>query len=105
MSEATSVEAFEEHRSLLVSITYRMLGSLAEAEDVVQEAWLRWDRTDRSEIANVRAFLVRMTTRLAIDRLRRLKARRESYIGPWLPEPVLTERDGRAGGPWLRCGR
>ena len=70
-----------------------MLGSLAEAEDVVQEAWLRWDRTDQAEIANARAFLVRMTTRLAIDRLRRLKARRESYIGPWLPEPVLTERD------------
>jgi RNA polymerase sigma-70 factor (ECF subfamily) len=93
MSESTSVEAFEEHRPLLVSITYRMLGSLAEAEDVVQEAWLRWDRTDQTVIANSRAFLVRMTTRIAIDRLRQLKARRESYIGPWLPEPVLTERD------------
>ncbi len=93
MSESTSVEAFEEHRPLLVSITYRMLGSLAEAEDVVQEAWLRWDRTDQTAIANSRAFLVRMTTRIAIDRLRQLKARRESYIGPWLPEPVLTERD------------
>jgi len=91
--ESTSVEAFEEHRPLLVSIAYRMLGSLAEAEDLVQDAWLRWDRTDRAEIVDVRAFLVRMTTRLAIDRLRRLKARRESYIGPWLPEPVLTERD------------
>jgi RNA polymerase sigma-70 factor (TIGR02957 family) len=93
MSESTSVEAFEEHRSLLISVAYRMLGSLAEAEDVVQEAWLRWDRTDRAAIGDVRAFLVRMTTRLAIDRLRRLKARRESYIGPWLPEPVLVERD------------
>jgi RNA polymerase sigma-70 factor (ECF subfamily) len=93
MSESTSVEAFEAHRPLLVSVAYRMLGSLAEAEDVVQEAWLRWDRTDRAEIVDVRAFLVRMTTRLAIDRLRRLNARRESYIGPWLPEPVLTERD------------
>jgi RNA polymerase sigma-70 factor (TIGR02957 family) len=91
--ETTSVEAFEEHRPLLVSVAYRMLGSLAEAEDVVQEAWLRWDRTDQAVIVDVRAFLVRMTTRLAIDRLRRLKARRESYIGPWLPEPVLTERD------------
>jgi RNA polymerase sigma-70 factor (TIGR02957 family) len=89
----TGVEAFEAHRPLLISITYRMLGSLAEAEDVVQEAWLRWDRTDRAAIDNDRAFLVRMTTRLAIDRLRRLKARRESYIGPWLPEPVLVERD------------
>jgi RNA polymerase sigma-70 factor (TIGR02957 family) len=91
--EITSVEAFEEHRPLLVSVAYRMLGSLAEAEDVVQEAWLRWDRTDQGDIENARAFLVRITTRLAIDRLRRLKARRESYIGPWLPEPVLTERD------------
>jgi RNA polymerase sigma-70 factor (ECF subfamily) len=93
MSESASVEAFEEHRPRLVSIAYRMLGSLAEAEDVVQEAWLRWDRTDSAAIADVRAFLVRMTTRLAIDRLRRLKARRETYIGPWLPEPVLVERD------------
>ncbi len=89
----TSVEAFEAQRPLLISITYRMLGSLAEAEDVVQEAWLRWDRIDRAAIGNDRAFLIRMTTRLAIDRLRRLKARRESYIGPWLPEPVLVERD------------
>ena len=92
-SEIMSVASFEEHRPLLVSLTYRMLGSLAEAEDVVQDAWLRWDRLDRAEIADDRAFLVRMTTRLAIDRLRRVKARRESYIGPWLPEPVLTERD------------
>lgn len=91
--ETTSVESFEEHRPLLVSLTYRMLGSLAEAEDVVQDAWLRWDRIDRAAIGDDRAFLVRMTTRLAIDRLRRLKARRESYIGPWLPEPVLDERD------------
>jgi RNA polymerase sigma-70 factor (TIGR02957 family) len=89
----TGVEAFEAQRPLLISITYRMLGSLAEAEDVVQEAWLRWDRTDRAAIDNDRAFLIRMTTRLAIDRLRRLNARRESYIGPWLPEPVLVERD------------
>src|SRR5262249_4664533 len=84
---------FEAHRPLLVSLTYRMLGSLPEAEDVVQDAWLRWDRIDRAAIGDDRAFLVRLTTRLAIDRLRRLKARRESYIGPWLPEPVLTERD------------
>jgi RNA polymerase sigma-70 factor, ECF subfamily len=70
-----------------------MLGSLAEAEDVVQDAWLRWDRIDRAAIGDDRAFLVRMTTRLAIDRLRRAKARRAYYIGPWLPEPVLTERD------------
>jgi len=87
------VEAFEAHRPLLVSVAYRMLGSLAEAEDVVQEAWLRWDRTNQDEIEDARAFLVRVTTRLAIDQLRRLKARRESYVGPWLPEPILTEGD------------
>jgi RNA polymerase sigma-70 factor (TIGR02957 family) len=91
--QATLVEVFETHRALLVSVAYRMLGSLAEAEDVVQEAWLRWDRTDQDAIEDARAFLVRVTTRLAIDRLRRLKARREAYVGPWLPEPILTEAD------------
>src|SRR5215212_734076 len=91
--QAASVEAFEAHRPLLGSVAYRMLGSLAEAEDVVQEAWLRWDRTDHDDIEDARAFLVRVTMRLAIDRLRRLKARRESYPGPWLPEPILTEAD------------
>ena len=91
--QATRVEAFEAHRPLLRSVAYRLLGSLAEAEDVVQEAWLRWDRTDRDEIEDARAFLVRVTTRLAIDRLRRLKAGREAYVGPWLPEPVLAEGD------------
>jgi RNA polymerase sigma-70 factor, ECF subfamily len=89
--QATRVEAFEAHRPLLVSVAYRMLGSLAEAEDAAQEAWLRWDRADQDEIEDARAFLVRATTRLAIDRLRRLKARRESYVGPWLPEPLLED--------------
>jgi RNA polymerase sigma factor (sigma-70 family) len=91
--QATRVEAFEAQRPLLRSVAYRMLGSLAEAADVVQEAWLRWDRTDQDAIADARAFLVRVTTRLAIDRLRRLKARREAYVGPWLPEPILTAGD------------
>jgi RNA polymerase sigma-70 factor, ECF subfamily len=59
----------------------------------VQEAWLRWSKVDPCEVSDPRAFLVRVTTRLAIDRLRRTKARRESYVGPWLPEPVLTGRD------------
>ena len=84
---------FDEHRGLLVSVAYRVLGSVSDAEDAVQEAWLRWSRVYHSEIANPRAFLVRVTTRLAIDRLRRAKARRESYVGPWLPEPVLTAPD------------
>lgn len=84
---------FDEHRGLLVSVAYRVLGSVTDAEDVVQEAWLRWSGVDHAEVADPRAFLVRVTTRLAIDRLRRAKARRESYVGPWLPEPVLTGRD------------
>ena len=100
MSEGTSGErpfdaagVFDEHRGLLVSVAYRILGSVSDAEDAVQEAWLRWANVDHSEIADPRAFLVRVTTRLAIDRLRRAKARRESYVGPWLPEPILTRQD------------
>jgi RNA polymerase sigma-70 factor (TIGR02957 family) len=77
----------------LISVAYRVLGSVTDAEDAVQEAWLRWSGVDHSQINNPRAFLVRVTTRLAIDRLRRAKARRESYIGPWLPEPILTRQD------------
>ena len=88
-----AVRVFEEHRGLLVSVAYRVLGSVTDAEDAVQEAWLRWSGVEHSEIADPRAFLVRVTTRLAIDRLRRVKARRESYVGPWLPEPILTGRD------------
>jgi RNA polymerase sigma-70 factor (TIGR02957 family) len=88
-----AARVFDEHRGLLVSVAYRVLGSVTDAEDVVQEAWLRWSGVDHSGIADPRAFLVRVTTRLAIDRLRRAKARRESYVGPWLPEPVLTGRD------------
>ena len=84
---------FDEHRGLLVSVAYRILGSVTDAEDAVQEAWLRWSGVDHSGVDDPRAFLVRVTTRLAIDRLRRAKARRESYIGPWLPEPILTRHD------------
>ena len=83
---------FDEHRGLLVSVAYRILGSVSDAEDAVQEAWLRWANVDHSEIADPRAFLMRVTTRLAIDRLRRARARRESYVGPWLPEPILTRQ-------------
>ena len=90
---------FDEHRGLLVSVAYRVLGSITDAEDAVQEAWLRWSNVDHSEVKDPRAFLVRVTTRLAIDRLRRAKARRESYVGPWLPEPVLTGRDPSGGDP------
>jgi RNA polymerase sigma-70 factor (TIGR02957 family) len=100
MSEGTSREhppdaarVFDGYRGLLVSVAYRVLGSVTDAEDVVQEAWLRWSNVDHSVVEDPRAFLVRVTTRLAIDRLRRVKARRESYVGPWLPEPILTGRD------------
>src|SRR5215210_4074709 len=100
MSECTpgadrpdAARVFDEHRGLLTSVAYRVLGSLTDAEDAVQEAWLRWSGVDHSEVRDPRAFLVRVTTRLAIDRLRRAKARRESYVGPWLPEPVLTGQD------------
>jgi RNA polymerase sigma-70 factor (ECF subfamily) len=88
-----TARAFEEKRDLLTGVAYRILGSATDAEDVVQEAWLRWANVDSSEVANPRAFLVRVVTRLAIDRLRRTKARRESYVGPWLPEPVVSDRD------------
>jgi RNA polymerase sigma-70 factor, ECF subfamily len=93
IEEATDEAVFEEHRSHLLSVAYRMLGSVAEAEDVVQEAWLRWDRADRAEVNDPRGYLVRITTRLALDRLRRLKVRREEYNGPWLPEPVASVPD------------
>ena len=88
-----ATRVFDEHRGLLVSVAYRVLGSVTDAEDAVQEAWLRWSGVDHSQVADPRAFLVRVTTRLAIDRLRRAKVRRESYVGPWLPEPVLTRQD------------
>jgi RNA polymerase sigma-70 factor (TIGR02957 family) len=88
-----TTRVFNEHRHLLISVAYRVLGSINDAEDAVQEAWLRWSGVDPSVVADPKAFLVRVTTRLAIDRLRRAKARRESYIGPWLPEPVLTAPD------------
>ncbi|WP_346776749.1 RNA polymerase sigma factor SigJ [Streptomyces sp. HNM0574] len=86
-----AAEVFEEHRSVLTGVAYRMLGRVADAEDVVQEAWLRWSGADREGVRSPRAFLVRVTTRLAIDRLRQEQSRRESYVGPWLPEPLPTD--------------
>src|SRR5215213_7768418 len=92
-SGTSTGHTFDEHRDFLVSVAYRILGSVTDAEDIVQEAWLRWSGVDHSQVKDPRAFLIRVTTRLAIDRLRRVKARRESYVGPWLPEPVLTGND------------
>ncbi|ANN65571.1 RNA polymerase sigma-70 factor [Bordetella bronchialis] len=81
---------FDRHRPRLHAIAYRMLGSVADAEDVVQDAWLRWNDADHEALDNAEAWLVTVVTRLSIDRLRALKAQRENYVGIWLPEPVLT---------------
>ncbi|PZT70034.1 RNA polymerase subunit sigma-24 [Streptomyces sp. SW4] len=91
MTTDTATDVFEEHRSVLLGVAYRMLGRLADAEDVVQEAWLRWAAADREDVRDPRGYLVRVTTRLAIDRLRQIKARGETYVGPWLPEPYVTD--------------
>ncbi|MFI6873340.1 RNA polymerase sigma factor SigJ [Streptomyces sp. NPDC050400] len=91
MATDTVIDVFEEHRPVLMGVAYRMLGRVADAEDVVQDAWLRWSRADRAEVREPRAYLVRITTRLAVDRLRQEQARRESYVGPWLPEPLVTD--------------
>ena len=88
----TSEATFTANRPRLVGVAYRMLGSVGDAEDVVQEAWLRWARVDPSTVDDPTAFLVRTVSRLALDRMRRVAARRETYVGPWLPEPVLTAR-------------
>lgn len=91
MTTHTPTDVFEEHRPVLLGVAYRLLGRVADAEDVVQDAWLRWSRDDRSAVREPRGYLVRVTTRLAIDRLRRIKARGEVYVGPWLPEPYVTD--------------
>ncbi|VVE71971.1 RNA polymerase subunit sigma-24 [Pandoraea captiosa] len=85
-----SAQLFERHRARLYAIAYRMLGAVAEAEDVVQDAWLRWHGTDQRAVENPEAWLVTATTRLSIDRLRAAKTEREAYTGVWLPEPMLS---------------
>ncbi|GGW58231.1 RNA polymerase sigma-70 factor [Streptomyces galilaeus] len=91
MTADTLTDVFEEHRSFLLGVAYRMLGRVADAEDVVQDAWLRWAAADRGDVREPRAYLVRVVTRLALDRLARIKARNEAYVGPWLPEPYVTD--------------
>jgi len=88
-----ATDEFVAHRNLLFTVAYEMLGSAADAEDVLQETWLRWADVDHAEVREPRAYLVRITTRLALNRLRTLARRRESYVGPWLPEPLLTSPD------------
>ena len=89
----TVTDVFTAHRNLLFTVAYEMLGSATDAEDVVQEVWLRWADGDRSDVVDPRAYLVRMATRLSLNRLRTLARRREDYVGTWLPEPVLTVPD------------
>ena len=86
----SATEAFLAHRNLLFTVAYEMLGSAADAEDVLQETWLRWAGVDLDMVRDQRAYLVRITTRQALGRLRTLRRRKESYVGPWLPEPLLT---------------
>ncbi|WP_280343396.1 RNA polymerase sigma-70 factor [Nocardia neocaledoniensis] len=85
--------AFLAHRNLLFTVAYEMLGSAADAEDVLQETWLRWSGVDLAIVRDQRSYLVRVTTREALIRLRTLGRRKESYVGPWLPEPLLTTPD------------
>ena len=89
----SATEGFVTHRNLLFTVAYEMLGSAADAEDVLQETWLRWAGVDLGTVRDQRAYLVRITTRQALSRLRTLGRRKESYIGPWLPEPLLTAPD------------
>ncbi|MFB8750730.1 RNA polymerase sigma-70 factor [Streptomyces parvulus] len=88
-----ATEAFVAHRNLLFTVAYELLGSAADAEDVLQETWLRWTGVDLAEVRDRRAYLVRITTRQALSRLRTLGRRKESYVGEWLPEPLLTAPD------------
>ncbi len=93
MSIADVDDPFVAHRSLLFTVAYEMLGSAADAEDVLQESWLRWAAVDRATVQEPRAYLVRIVTRQALNHLRTVSRRREDYVGEWLPEPLLTSPD------------
>src|SRR5262249_36301454 len=86
-----AAHSFEPLRRNLTGLAYRMLGSLAEAEDVVQEAYLRWHAADRTAVAEPRTYLSRVVARLCLDQMKSARARRETYVGPWLPEPIVDE--------------
>src|SRR4051812_15042370 len=88
-----TADPFVTHRSLLFTVAYELLGSAADAEDVVHETWLRWADVDRAEVRDPRAYLIRIVSRQALNRLRTLARRREEYVGEWLPEPLLTSPD------------
>ncbi|MFC8682582.1 RNA polymerase sigma-70 factor [Microbacterium ureisolvens] len=92
-----AVKVFGEHRRRIFGIAYRMLGTVADAEDIVQETWIRWQNADRTDIREPAAFLATVATRLSINATQSAHARRETYIGPWLPEPVNTDADPSLG--------
>ncbi len=89
----SALAIFEEHRSQLFGIAYRMLGSVADAEDLIQDAWLKWSSVDTDQVDQARAYLARTIANLSLNRLKSAAARRETYVGPWLPEPLVTEED------------
>ncbi|MBW9092719.1 RNA polymerase sigma-70 factor [Microbacterium jejuense] len=93
----SATEQFEQSRRRLFGIAYRMLGTVSDAEDIVQDVWIRWQQTDRADVREPAAFLATITTRLSINAMQSAHARRETYIGPWLPEPVNTEDDPSLG--------
>lgn len=91
MKSASGLDIFEFHRSELIGLAYRITGSRTEAEDIVQETFLKWMHADQSSIVSVRAWLMKVATRLSLDYLKSAKVKRMSYIGPWLPEPFITD--------------
>lgn len=98
-----ALDAFNQARPRLFGVAYRILGSAAEAEDIVQEAWLRWQQYDRASVRSPTAFLTTVTTRLAINSVESARARHETYVGPWLPEPVSTAEDPTLGAERQRA--
>ncbi|BBY43833.1 sigma-70 family RNA polymerase sigma factor [Mycolicibacterium celeriflavum] len=94
MTASTRVDEFEELRPHLLSVAYRLTGTVADAEDIVQDAWLRWSAAEQESIKDLRAWLTTVVSRLGLDRLRSAAHRRETYVGEWLPEPVVTALDG-----------
>ncbi|WP_328890982.1 RNA polymerase sigma-70 factor [Streptomyces sp. NBC_00316] len=93
LSEDLDQQVFHQHRNLLFSVAYRLLSTAADAEDAVQDAWIKWSSADRSQVADPKAYLTRIVSNLALERLRSTRHKRETYVGPWLPEPILTSRD------------
>lgn len=94
MSQASAgAEVFQAHRDLLFAVAYRMLGTVADAEDTIQDSWIRWSAAPREDVADPKAYLIRIVTNASLDRLRAARERREAYVGPWLPEPMLTSPD------------